>query len=509
MIVNVTTSVNTTWKLYSDASCTTVITNNVMLLTVGKNTAYVKVTAQDGIISKIYSVTVTRNGVISSSASAKPGEKAKIDFTIEDAKNLTYCEFTVVYDANSLEISTIDANDDEVYDAIVQGDFKVLSHSPITVDTQDPSKRRITIAVQYDANNGYPSTSLLANLCGINFDVKTTSTIGSTTVEILNNTSDQTNCYGMDKDSNVVMLDNPKAGIVNVTQQPVASISITGASNITVNKQTEGYAAQILPDYATNKAVAWGASDTAIASIDESGMLTPITNGTVNVIATAKDGSGVNGQKTVIISGQKAFLTTLASTNGIMATPFTQYSISYNVNVQQNATSVILKPNFSSGTLKYNGLAWANNFGKSFNLTGTTTEIKFDLTQPNLDTVTYTINVIKTADGFISNDMAIYNGSQRLEAIPQTGGKYNIKTTYGNNSANSNSAYYILTVKSNNRLISAKIVLYTFAPSEVYTFDNVVTLPSKDISPNLEIKAILWKNIDKLSPYSLPLSIFR
>ncbi|MCT4595419.1 MAG: leucine-rich repeat protein, partial [Anaeromicrobium sp.] len=47
------------WKLYRDASCTQEI-NKTINLDVGKNTAYIKVTAEDGKSSKIYTITVVR-----------------------------------------------------------------------------------------------------------------------------------------------------------------------------------------------------------------------------------------------------------------------------------------------------------------------------------------------------------------------------------------------------------------------------------------------------------------
>ncbi|MCT4617919.1 MAG: cadherin-like beta sandwich domain-containing protein [Marinisporobacter sp.] len=58
--VDVTISNDATWKLYSDASCINEITNKRMNLIVGANKAYIKVTAEDGITTKTYSITVTR-----------------------------------------------------------------------------------------------------------------------------------------------------------------------------------------------------------------------------------------------------------------------------------------------------------------------------------------------------------------------------------------------------------------------------------------------------------------
>jgi PelA/Pel-15E family pectate lyase len=84
--------------------------------------------------------------------------------------------------------------------------------------------------------------------------------------------------------------------------EQVKSIAIMNATAI-----TDGLAKQlsvtVLPSTAANKAVTWTVSDATIAAISESGLLTPIKNGSVTVTATAKDGSGISKQVTIIISG--------------------------------------------------------------------------------------------------------------------------------------------------------------------------------------------------------------
>ncbi|MDF2543331.1 MAG: Immunoglobulin I-set domain protein [Herbinix sp.] len=59
--VNVTASTSAIWKLYSDKACTKELTNQKMKLNVGVNTAYLKVTAEDGQTNKIYTIKVTRD----------------------------------------------------------------------------------------------------------------------------------------------------------------------------------------------------------------------------------------------------------------------------------------------------------------------------------------------------------------------------------------------------------------------------------------------------------------
>lgn len=91
----------------------------------------------------------------------------------------------------------------------------------------------------------------------------------------------------------------------DMTDIAVESITISGASAITAKGGTAQMTGVVLPENATNKAVAWSVTNgTGKAIISPSGLLTAVSNGTVTVEATAQDGSGVAGTKTVTISGQ-------------------------------------------------------------------------------------------------------------------------------------------------------------------------------------------------------------
>jgi len=86
---------------------------------------------------------------------------------------------------------------------------------------------------------------------------------------------------------------------------PIESIVINGDSEITTSGGTLQLTAQVSPSNATNPVVAWSVENgTGNATINESGLLTAMSNGTVTVKATAKDDSGVVGTKAVVISGQ-------------------------------------------------------------------------------------------------------------------------------------------------------------------------------------------------------------
>jgi len=85
----------------------------------------------------------------------------------------------------------------------------------------------------------------------------------------------------------------------------VEAITVTGTQEITSKGGTAQYVATITPDDADEKSVEWTVENgTGQATITATGLLTAVADGTVIVKATAKDGSGVVGQLTVIISGQ-------------------------------------------------------------------------------------------------------------------------------------------------------------------------------------------------------------
>jgi hypothetical protein len=60
IVIKLATSKNATWKLYSDKACKKALTNTRMKLSVGVNTIYVKVTAENGTTSNLYTLKVTR-----------------------------------------------------------------------------------------------------------------------------------------------------------------------------------------------------------------------------------------------------------------------------------------------------------------------------------------------------------------------------------------------------------------------------------------------------------------
>ena len=80
----------------------------------------------------------------------------------------------------------------------------------------------------------------------------------------------------------------------------VKTITLSG-SNITTGN-TGQITAETLPSNATNKTVSWKSSDTTIAEISSSGLLTAKKNGNVIITATATDKNTVTATKEITIS---------------------------------------------------------------------------------------------------------------------------------------------------------------------------------------------------------------
>nr|WP_275900716.1 Ig-like domain-containing protein [Paenibacillus periandrae] len=99
---------------------------------------------------------------------------------------------------------------------------------------------------------------------------------------------------------------------ITVIAAAVVPIAVTGitvnsdVSSVYVNN-TIAFTATVAPDNAANKEVVWSVvHGTGTATISETGVLTALTGGSVKVVATAKDGSGITGSKDITITFYKS-----------------------------------------------------------------------------------------------------------------------------------------------------------------------------------------------------------
>gem|GEM_PF-5500246 len=79
---------------------------------------------------------------------------------------------------------------------------------------------------------------------------------------------------------------------VNEATVPVTSISLNKTSlTLTEKGATETLVATVYPPNATNKSIKWSSDRKAVATVSDSGVVTPVKAGTANITAMAADGS--------------------------------------------------------------------------------------------------------------------------------------------------------------------------------------------------------------------------
>jgi len=94
--------------------------------------------------------------------------------------------------------------------------------------------------------------------------------------------------------------------LINISNQMAA---------ITTDKGTYQVKAAILPTDATDKSLTWVITNgMGKATVDSTGLVTAVANGTVTVKALANDGSGVSGTLDIVITGQKILITSIVLT---------------------------------------------------------------------------------------------------------------------------------------------------------------------------------------------------
>ena len=84
----------------------------------------------------------------------------------------------------------------------------------------------------------------------------------------------------------------------------ISQINLTPTRlNLKVGEQQKIYA-NIFPTTASNSNVTWSIGDTNIATVDDNGLVTGVSDGTTLVVATANDDSGIVGSATVTIGNE-------------------------------------------------------------------------------------------------------------------------------------------------------------------------------------------------------------
>ena len=176
------------------------------------------------------------------------------------------------------------------------------------------------------------------------------------------------------------------------TELKVRTITVNGenyVNSISQNQGTLQMLAAVLPVYSKDTTVTWSVTNSGVASINSNGLLTAIANGNAIVKATANDGSGIFGTKTINITGQ---------TTGIMVSSVTVTS-SGNVNTIST----------TNGTL----LLYANVLPKN----ATDTTVIWDIDNKAIASINNNGLLTALANGIIKVKVMANDGSGKADSI--------------------------------------------------------------------------------------------
>ena len=95
---------------------------------------------------------------------------------------------------------------------------------------------------------------------------------------------------------------------ITTAKQLVIEIKITPESATVQIGETLDLAVTISPEDAYNRAITWNSSNPDVATIDQNGKVTAVTEGTTTITAIAQDGSNVQGSCTIKVEDSILYL---------------------------------------------------------------------------------------------------------------------------------------------------------------------------------------------------------
>lgn len=193
----------------------------------------------------------------------------------------------------------------------------------VTLKPQDPigSAAAVATIIKYDGTTwtDYPSFSAASGYNNLSIELNGGSpVVMATPDEIAQVYTLESNVFtklGFDirngissadlalNDNKAYVVTTDKSGQVNVYYKALSgvTVSVTGADTLLINDSLQ-LSAVVTPTSAAESGVTWSVTNgTGTATITQGGLLTSTAAGTVTVRATAKDGSGIYGEKTVTV----------------------------------------------------------------------------------------------------------------------------------------------------------------------------------------------------------------
>ena len=236
----------------------------------------------------------------------------------------------------------------------------------------------------------------------------------------------------------------------NVSVINVASINVTG-SDIDQSGQSSQMAAEVLPANATSTDVVWSVDDQSVATIDNNGLLSPVSNGSVTVTATSVQDPSISGSITITVSNQPTvqqgitidFGPTGGSNGAVTASP------DINGNYWNNATSGALGSTLDLTNTENMASGWTMEVTDNFIIN---TSNNYGPTATNGSSLGDLSIPTATQDYFYLETNASANNTGQLTFS-------NLNPNYG----------YKFTVFASRPTGSVRVTNYTFTGADVYS----------------------------------------
>ncbi len=172
----------------------------------------------------------------------------------------------------------------------------------------------------------------------------------------------------------------------------IQEILIPGYSEISVPTK---YELKTFPSIGTRTNLAkWSMPDSGIASVDENGLVTPISNGTVELTAEVYDYIAHKTHtvtKKITVSGMKAYVTSLKSDTGRYDRVYAPEDLNRTIYLPEGTSRVKLTAAYPVGTLKADVGAIYNNVPKTINFQSLPHTVEITYSKEGYDDSVYSI----------------------------------------------------------------------------------------------------------------------
>ena len=171
---------------------------------------------------------------------------------------------------------------------------------------------------------------------------------------------------------------------------PVTGVSLNKTSSTIYAGKTEQLTATVSPDNATSKNVTWSSSDTEVATVSSSGLVTGVSEGTSTITVITEDGArNATCLITVVRLSDNADLIALSVNPGTLSASFKSSITDYTVNVDNDVDLITItaEPADAEARISGNGQCSVKTGSNTF---------KIEVTSPNgTITKTYTVVVVR------------------------------------------------------------------------------------------------------------------